>query len=97
MICKTKSVGINIIFQSTSIHPVFSDTKAKLMERKRQSNIALITILLLDVLILEINFRFLLFSKVIVYFGFMGFQEILHKIKFIKADFLTGNRNGIKN
>ncbi|KRD07208.1 hypothetical protein ASE21_17040 [Flavobacterium sp. Root901] len=55
IICKTKSEGMKMNFQSTSSQPDFSDTKAKLVDKKKQSSIVLMIILLLAVFILEIK------------------------------------------
>lgn len=63
MICKTRSAGIKMIFQSTSSQPDFSETKAKLTERKIHNNIVFMIILFLVVLIFEI--------KLILYLGFI--------------------------
>ncbi|SHG81140.1 hypothetical protein SAMN05443663_1047 [Flavobacterium defluvii] len=45
IICKTRRAGIKMSFQSTSSQPVFSETKAKLMDKKKQRNIVFIIIL----------------------------------------------------
>jgi len=72
MICKTRRAGIKIIFQSTSIQPDFSETKAKLTERKIHSNMVFMMILFLVVLIFEI--------KLIWYLGFIGQLIDLYQI-----------------
>ena len=84
MICKTSSAGIKIIFQSTSSQPDFSETKAKLTERKIHNNIVFIIILFLVVLIFEI--------KLIRYLGFIGRLIDSNKFIRIKKHFLTENR-----
>ena len=84
IICKTRSAGIKIIFQSTSSQPDFSETKAKLTERKIQSSIVFIMILFLVVLIFEI--------KLIRNLGFIGWLIDSNKFISIKKHFLTGNR-----
>ena len=67
MICKTRRAGIKIIFQSISSHPVFSETNAKVKERKMHNSIVFTIILLLVVLICEINFCCKFRSKLILF------------------------------
>ena len=83
MICKTRSAGIKIIFQSTSSQPDFSETKAKLTERKIHNNIVFIMILFLVVLIFDI--------KLMWYLGFIGRLIDSKQIYMYKETFPYGN------
>jgi predicted membrane-bound dolichyl-phosphate-mannose-protein mannosyltransferase len=83
IICKTRSAGIKIIFQSTSSQPDFSETKAKLTERKIHNSIVFIMILFLVVLIFEI--------KLIRNLGFIGWLIDSKQIYKDKKTFPYGN------
>lgn len=85
IICKTNSAGIKIIFQSISSQPVFSDTKAKLIDKKRQRNIVFIIILFWVVLIFDKKIAVLVF-------GLISRLIDLIKIKIIEWQFLTETR-----
>jgi len=71
IICNTRRVGIKTIFHSTSSQPDFSETNAKLMDRKRQRNTVFKIILLFEVLILE---------KLNLYFGFISTINICSEL-----------------
>lgn len=90
IICKTNNAGIKTNFHSISKPPVFSETKAKLIDKKMQRIIVFIIILFLVVLIFA--------KKLMRYLGFIGqLIGLVHKFRSIKEHFITEIRKANVN